>query len=144
MHCAPADTGTTLIFSIGNVLTGAYQKTVECAAKHNKPCMHIHPGTILPHRSSGILSPITRSRHEELLDLAERTTSPERVPGYCHFNNLLVVNNLRFSCFLVALEAPFHSRIPAPDDVFGRKDFLPVEPQDGLSFLFRLSEPRFA
>jgi hypothetical protein len=26
----------------------------------------------------------------------------------------------------------------------GRKDFLPVEPQSGLSFLFRLSEPRFA
>ena len=26
----------------------------------------------------------------------------------------------------------------------GRKDFLPVEPQGGLSFLFRLSEPRFA
>jgi hypothetical protein len=27
---------------------------------------------------------------------------------------------------------------------FGRKDFLPVEAQGGLSFLFRLSEPRFA
>jgi hypothetical protein len=26
----------------------------------------------------------------------------------------------------------------------GRKDFLPVEPQGGLSFLFRLSEPGFA
>jgi hypothetical protein len=26
----------------------------------------------------------------------------------------------------------------------GRKDFLPVEPTGGLSFLFRLSEPRFA
>jgi len=31
-----------------------------------------------------------------------------------------------------------------PDDVFGRKDFLHVEPKDGLSFLIRLSEPRFA
>jgi hypothetical protein len=27
---------------------------------------------------------------------------------------------------------------------FGRKDFLPVEPQGGLSFLILLSEPRFA
>jgi hypothetical protein len=27
---------------------------------------------------------------------------------------------------------------------FGRKDFLPVEAQGSLSFLFRLSEPRFA
>ena len=35
------------------------------------------------------------------------------------------------------------SDMPPPDD-FGRKDFLPVEPQGGLSFLFRLSEPRFA
>ena len=26
----------------------------------------------------------------------------------------------------------------------GRKDFLPVEPQSGLSFLFRLGAPRFA
>jgi hypothetical protein len=26
----------------------------------------------------------------------------------------------------------------------GRKDFLPVEPQDGLSFLILLSDPRFA
>jgi hypothetical protein len=26
----------------------------------------------------------------------------------------------------------------------GRKDFLPVEAQGSLSFLFRLSEPRFA
>jgi hypothetical protein len=26
----------------------------------------------------------------------------------------------------------------------GRKDFLPVEPQGGLSFLFLLSAPRFA
>lgn len=34
-----------MIFSIGNVLTGAYQKTVKCAAKHNKQCMYIHPGT---------------------------------------------------------------------------------------------------
>ena len=32
----------------------------------------------------------------------------------------------------------------APTDHIGRKDFLPVEPQGGLSFLFRLSEPRFA
>jgi hypothetical protein len=31
-----------------------------------------------------------------------------------------------------------------PKDRFGRKDFLPVEPQGGLSFLVRLSEPRFA
>jgi hypothetical protein len=31
----------------------------------------------------------------------------------------------------------------APDH-FGRNDFLPVEPQGGLSFLFRLGEPRFA
>ena len=27
-----------------------------------------------------------------------------------------------------------------PTDYFGRKVFLPVEPQGGLSFLFRLSE----
>ena len=26
----------------------------------------------------------------------------------------------------------------------GRKDFLPVEPQSGLSFLFLLGAPRFA
>jgi hypothetical protein len=35
-------------------------------------------------------------------------------------------------------------RTPSKDVFFGRKDFLPVEPQGGLSFLFRLSEPRFA
>ncbi len=34
-------------------------------------------------------------------------------------------------------------RMP-PTNYSGRKDFLPVEPQGGLSFLFRLSEPRFA
>jgi hypothetical protein len=28
--------------------------------------------------------------------------------------------------------------------LFGRKDFLPVEPQSGLSFLFLLGAPRFA
>jgi hypothetical protein len=29
-------------------------------------------------------------------------------------------------------------------EIFGRKDFLPVEPQSGLSFLFLLGKPRFA
>jgi hypothetical protein len=33
---------------------------------------------------------------------------------------------------------------PCSEISAGRKDFLPVEPQGGLSFLFRLSEPRFA
>ena len=28
--------------------------------------------------------------------------------------------------------------------ISGRKDLLPVEPQGGLSFLFRVSKPRFA
>ena len=37
--------------------------------------------------------------------------------------------------------APFRM---APTDHIGRKDFLPVKPQGGLSFLFRLSEPRLA
>ena len=36
--------------------------------------------------------------------------------------------------------APFRM---APTDHIGRKDFLPVKPQ-GVSFLFRLSEPRSA
>ena len=31
-----------------------------------------------------------------------------------------------------------------PSDDFGRKDFLPVEPQGCLSFLILLGEPRFA
>jgi hypothetical protein len=31
-----------------------------------------------------------------------------------------------------------------PTNYFGRKDFLPVEPQGGLSFLLLLGEPRFA
>jgi hypothetical protein len=30
------------------------------------------------------------------------------------------------------------------DRDLGRKDFLPVEPQGGLSFLFLLGEPRFS
>jgi hypothetical protein len=38
---------------------------------------------------------------------------------------------------------PFPFGVPSTDH-FGRKDFLPVEPQGGLSFLFRLSEPRLA
>jgi hypothetical protein len=36
------------------------------------------------------------------------------------------------------------SRRQTPDRALRRKDFLPVEPQGGLSFLFRLSAPRFA
>ena len=32
----------------------------------------------------------------------------------------------------------------SPNCFSGRKDFLPVEPQGGLSFLFLLGEPRFA
>jgi hypothetical protein len=36
---------------------------------------------------------------------------------------------------------PFQNR---PTDHIGRKGFLPVKLQGGLSFLFRLSEPRFA
>ena len=38
------DTGGTVIFSTGPVLTGGSKKTVEFAAKHNKPCLHIHSG----------------------------------------------------------------------------------------------------
>ena len=38
----------------------------------------------------------------------------------------------------------FGERTPSTDHFRGRKDFLPVEPQDGLSVLFRLGEPRFA
>jgi hypothetical protein len=43
-----------------------------------------------------------------------------------------------------AVTTPFPSRMTPLTDHFGRKDFLPVEPQGGLSFLFLLSEPRFA
>jgi len=38
------DTGGTVIFSIGPVLTGGSKKTAEFAVKHNKPCLHAHSG----------------------------------------------------------------------------------------------------
>jgi hypothetical protein len=43
---------------------------------------------------------------------------------------------------LNGLKIPF--REVAPICFAGRKDFLPVEPQSGLSFLFLLGAPRFA
>ena len=58
--------------------------------------------------------------------------------------NLLIESNLEVSPLLLLSTIRFPSRIPTSKDHFGRKDFLPVEPQSGLSFLFRLSEPRFA
>lgn len=38
------DTGETVIFSLGPVLTGGSKRTAEFAVKHNKPCMHAHSG----------------------------------------------------------------------------------------------------
>jgi hypothetical protein len=38
------DTGGTVIFSIGPVLTGGSKKTVEFAVKLNKPCLHALSG----------------------------------------------------------------------------------------------------
>jgi Circularly permutated YpsA SLOG family len=38
------DTGGTVIFSIAQNLSGGSRKTLELAEKHNKPCLHIHPG----------------------------------------------------------------------------------------------------
>jgi hypothetical protein len=38
------DTGGTVIFSIGQNLSGGSRKTLELTEKHNKPCLHIHPG----------------------------------------------------------------------------------------------------
>jgi hypothetical protein len=38
------DTGGTVIFSLGPVLTGGSKKTVEFAVKLNKPCLHAHSG----------------------------------------------------------------------------------------------------
>jgi hypothetical protein len=38
------DTGGTVIFSLGPVLTGGSKKTAEFAVKHNKPCLHAHSG----------------------------------------------------------------------------------------------------
>ena len=36
------DTRGTVIFSISLELAGGSKKTVEFAAKHNKPCLHLH------------------------------------------------------------------------------------------------------
>ena len=46
----------------------------------------------------------------------------------------------------VAVEMSFslEKELPATDHFRGRKDFRPVDPLGGLSFLIRLSEPRFA
>jgi hypothetical protein len=53
-----------------------------------------------------------------------------------------------FSACFVAVDGPLslqeYSGIPTPKNHFGRKDFLPVKPRGGLSFLFRLSELKFA
>jgi Circularly permutated YpsA SLOG family len=38
------DTGGTVIFSLGPVLTGGSKKTVEFAVRLNKPCLHAHSG----------------------------------------------------------------------------------------------------
>jgi hypothetical protein len=38
------DTGGTVIFSLGPVLTGGSKKTAEFAVKRNKPCLHAHSG----------------------------------------------------------------------------------------------------
>ena len=39
------DTGGTVIFSLDPSLSGGSKKTLQFAEKHNKPCLHIHPGT---------------------------------------------------------------------------------------------------
>jgi hypothetical protein len=46
----------------------------------------------------------------------------------------------------VAVEMSFslEKELRLPDHFRGRKDFLPVEPQGGLSLLILLGEPRFA
>jgi hypothetical protein len=36
--------GGTVIFSIGENLSGGSHKTLEFTEKHHKPCLHIHPG----------------------------------------------------------------------------------------------------
>jgi hypothetical protein len=46
-------------------------------------------------------------------------------------------------CICCCRRSVFPLRIPNPEDHIGRKDFLPVEPQGDLYFLFRLSESRF-
>jgi len=38
------DTGRTVIFSLGPVLTGGSKKTAAFAVKHNKPCLHARSG----------------------------------------------------------------------------------------------------
>ncbi|MCX7722069.1 MAG: putative molybdenum carrier protein [Verrucomicrobiae bacterium] len=35
------DSDATVIFSIGRVLTGGSKFTAECAARYNKPCLHV-------------------------------------------------------------------------------------------------------
>jgi hypothetical protein len=38
------DTGGTVIFSLGPVLTGGSKKMAEFAVNLNKPCLHAHSG----------------------------------------------------------------------------------------------------
>jgi hypothetical protein len=49
-----------------------------------------------------------------------------------------------FSAVFVAANVRFPFKNAYPTDDFGRKGFLPVKPQGGLSFLILLGEPRFA
>ena len=42
------DSDGTVVFSLAPVLTGGSLKTQAFAAKHKKPCAHIHPGMYAP------------------------------------------------------------------------------------------------
>ena len=91
-----------------------------------------------PRRQQGRLHKRQRIKSDE-----ERQIKPS--PGSL---NSVSVPNSRKGCQKgrqVAVTRPLSPQegVPTLKDHFGRKDFLPVEPQGCLSFLILLGEPRF-
>ena len=74
------DAGGTVIFSIDPVLTGGSKKTVAFAKKHNKPCLHIHPGVKDPGKK---LRDFVADNEIKTLNVAGPRASKE--PGVANF-----------------------------------------------------------
>lgn len=69
------DSDATVILSLAASLTGGSRLTRELAAKHGKPCLHLHPGVDAPR----LLAAFVRDHRVRVLNVAGPRASNE--PG---------------------------------------------------------------
>ena len=73
------DSDATVILSLAASLTGGSRLTRELAAKHRKPCLHLHPGLDAPR----LLADFVRDQRVRVLNVAgPRASNEPGVYGY--------------------------------------------------------------